>query len=482
MADHWASDRLGRRQDAEFLYNFVIGEVEKRRAQGRIASYVLNVDADWGGGKSFFLDGLAQDLEEKGHLVARVNAWRDDHAQDPYVAIMAAIDNVYEPFIEKPGKIATAWRAAKTSGGAIALKVGGAIVKGLIKKHVGISKDDLAELVVEEEEASETLKGALEDGAEAADEQLEKLFDASLEAMIEGFKRTDVAMTDFRSKLEKAVSVIAAEKPAPLFILVDELDRCRPTYAVQLLERVKHLFDVPDVVFVFATNADQLQHSISGSYGANFDGFRYLKRFFDRTYVFEAPSTEKLVADLSVNLPKEKLIAPEGDILLALDRGVKAFDFDLRAIRQVLEMIDAAASAWPHRTPADLVLLFALCAQFYKTGKADWPSHQTPELAAWIFGRSRFDQFSQKKIDTSINYGAAYRISVGVFRSMKEIKDLSSRSDRSVSLNHVMQVFQPEWNGVRVEDGQPSIQVDLLGIVANAGRMVSASTPSKQKA
>lgn len=482
MADHWASDRLGRRQDAEFLYNFVIGEVEKRRAQGRIASYVLNVDADWGGGKSFFLDGLAQDLEQKGHLVARVNAWRDDHAQDPYVAIMAAIDSVYEPFIEKPGNIATAWKAAKTSGGAIALKVGGAIVKGLIKKHVGISTDDLAELVVEEDEASESLKGALEDGAEAAGEQLEKLFDASLEAMIEGFKRTDVAMTDFRAKLEKAVSVIAAEKPAPLFILVDELDRCRPTYAVQLLERVKHLFDVPGVVFVFATNADQLQHSISGSYGANFDGFRYLKRFFDRTYVFEAPSTEKLILDLSSNLPAGKLIAPEGNILLALNTGLKAFNFDLRAIRQVLEMIDAAASAWPHRTPADLVLLFALCAQFYKTGKADWPSHQTPELAAWIFGRSRFDQFSQKNVDTSINYGAAYRISVGVFRSMKEIKALSSRSDRSISSNHVMQVFQPEWNGVPVEDGQPSVQVDLLGIVANAGRMVTASTSSKQKA
>ncbi len=53
----------------------------------------------------------------------------------------------------------------------------------------------------------------------------------------------------------------------------------RSTYAVQLLERVKHRFEVPGVVFVFATNSAQLQQSIAGAYGANFAGFRYLKRF-----------------------------------------------------------------------------------------------------------------------------------------------------------------------------------------------------------
>ncbi|MDH6295336.1 KAP family P-loop domain-containing protein [Agrobacterium fabrum] len=476
MADHWASDRLGRRQDAEFLYNFLIGEVEKRRAQGRIASYVLNVDADWGGGKSFFLDGLAQDLQQKGHLVARVNAWRDDHAQDPYVAIMAAIDNVYEPFIEKPGEIATAWKAAKNSGGAIALKVGGAIVKGLIKKHVGISTDDLAELVVEEGEASESLKGVLEDGTEAAGEQLEKLFDASLEAMIEGFKRTDTAMTDFRTKLENAVEVVAKDKPAPLFILVDELDRCRPTYAVQLLERVKHLFDVPGVVFVFATNADQLQHSISGSYGANFDGFRYLKRFFDRTYVFDTPSIEELISELSANLPSDKLIAPEDNIVQTLTTGCNAHEFDLRAIRQVLEMIDAAASAWPHKIPADIVLLFVLCANFYETGKAVWPSHQHPNITKWLLPRILTDRFGRGEINRSIDYGSVYRQSIGNFRSIGTIRNHSRSSGQDVASDYFARVYDPECNGTGKPDNEPSIQTELLGIVANAGRMVTASS------
>ena len=473
--DHWADDRLGRKRDAEFLYNFLIGEIEKRSSQGRVASYVLNVDADWGGGKSFFLDGLAGDIESKGHLVARVNAWRDDHAQDPYIAIMAAIDEVFAPYVKKPGNIAKAWSATKVSGGAIAMKVTGAVVKGLIKKHLNVSTDDIGEIVAEAGASSEGLNEAIGDGMEVATDQLDKLFDASLEAMIEGFKRTDTAMTDFRDKLEAAIGTIADKRPAPLFVLIDELDRCRPTYAVQLLERVKHLFDVPGVIFVFATNADQLQHSIAGSYGANFDGFRYLKRFFDRTYVFAQPSTEALIKDLCANLQREKLTAPEKDLVTALTTGCKAYGFDLRAIRQVLEMIDAAASAWPHKIPADIVLLFPLCAHFYKTGKAEWPSHQATELGSWVVSRTQRDHFERKEIDVSINYGEAYRYAVGSFRNLSAVRSMSSRTERSIAFDHARKVFDPEWNGVPVSENQPSIQTELLSLVANAGRMVKAS-------
>ncbi|WP_104839777.1 P-loop NTPase fold protein [Sinorhizobium fredii] len=104
-ADHWVNDRLGRKNDAEFLYNFLVGQYQKRLADGRTASYVLNVDSEWGGGKTFFLEGLAADIKSRGHLVASINAWRDDHAQDPYVAIMAAIDDAFAPYIRDPGRV-----------------------------------------------------------------------------------------------------------------------------------------------------------------------------------------------------------------------------------------------------------------------------------------------------------------------------------------------------------------------------------------
>ena len=49
--------------------------------------------------------------------------------------------------------------------------------------------------------------------------------------------------------------------------MVDELDRCRPSYAVELPEVVKHLFTVDGVVFVIAVNRAELTHSIRALYG-----------------------------------------------------------------------------------------------------------------------------------------------------------------------------------------------------------------------
>ncbi|WP_365935520.1 P-loop NTPase fold protein [uncultured Lactobacillus sp.] len=66
-----------------------------------------------------------------------------------------------------------------------------------------------------------------------------------------------------------------------LVIFIDELDRCRPTYAVKLHERVQHFFDNEKITFVFSVNLLELRNTIKKFYGANFDGDRYLDRFFD---------------------------------------------------------------------------------------------------------------------------------------------------------------------------------------------------------
>jgi hypothetical protein len=87
----------------------------------------------------------------------------------------------------------------------------------------------------------------------------------------------------------------AAGVNSPLFVMIDELDRCRPSYAVTVLERVKHLFEANDVVFIFATDTNQLQHTIRGAYGGDFDGRSYLSRFFDRRYSFPEPRLGEFV-------------------------------------------------------------------------------------------------------------------------------------------------------------------------------------------
>ena len=76
---------------------------------------------------------------------------------------------------------------------------------------------------------------------------------------------------------------LKSKKSCPVVVVIDELDRCRPLYAIELLEVAKHLFSVEIIVFVLAINLRQLGHSIKAVYGSDFDSHEYLERFIDIT-------------------------------------------------------------------------------------------------------------------------------------------------------------------------------------------------------
>nr|WP_279504657.1 P-loop NTPase fold protein [Aeromonas veronii] len=79
--------------------------------------------------------------------------------------------------------------------------------------------------------------------------------------------------------------------------MIDELDRCRPSYAVEMLETIKHIFDIPKVVFVLATDTEQLQHAIKVIYGDGFDAQNYLGRFFMRRFNLPLVSTKVFIEE-----------------------------------------------------------------------------------------------------------------------------------------------------------------------------------------
>ncbi|WP_430869657.1 KAP family P-loop NTPase fold protein [Cupriavidus basilensis] len=94
-------------------------------------------------------------------------------------------------------------------------------------------------------------------------------------------------MDDFRQTLSAIVdSLENSGKNLPIFFFIDELDRCRPTYAIELLETVKHIFGVEGIYFAIATDTEQLAASIKSVYGTEFSSSRYLKRFFHAEYTF----------------------------------------------------------------------------------------------------------------------------------------------------------------------------------------------------
>ena len=102
------------------------------------------------------------------------------------------------------------------------------------------------------------------------------------QSKLDNYLEARKSLRAFKNMLEQLAAELArANNDLPLVVVIDELDRCRPSYAVELLETAKHLFTVDHIVFVLALNRLELAHSICAVYGIGFDAEGYLRRFFD---------------------------------------------------------------------------------------------------------------------------------------------------------------------------------------------------------
>lgn len=396
ISDIWADDRLARQQDARFLIDFLVNRVREKKRRGEVASYVLNLDARWGQGKSFFLERFVGQLEAEGFIAANVNAWRDDHADDPLIAVLSAVDQALKPFLGSK-KVSEVFDVAKRNAGTIALAVGKGVIGTLAQRYVGQSIASLIDGISDQVEnvAEDAAKAGLGNGAQA----ISKITDQITDSLIASFQRETRAIDSFKINVTSVVQVASEQfnRNLPFFVIVDELDRCRPTYAVRMLERIKHVFDTDNVVFLIATDTSQLRHSIRGAYGGEFDGLTYLQRFFDRTYVFREVDHGDFLRESLERIDLEKINFPTADVIVFLKAVVGQFSLTLREFKKVLEIVEGAASAWTEIVKVEAVLLFPLAATFVKHGdcsfdiplaEANWNSEEDVFLESEYRSRS----------------------------------------------------------------------------------------------
>lgn len=115
---------------------------------------------------------------------------------------------------------------------------------------------------------------------------MEAITGRNLTTVLETLKSSDPLSSlrekkDIHSQIEQLLESLLAEQGNRLIVFIDELDRCKPTFAVRLLERIKHYFTNDRITFVFSVNISELQHTIKQYYGSGFDASKYLDRFFD---------------------------------------------------------------------------------------------------------------------------------------------------------------------------------------------------------
>ena len=249
--------KLDRKQYAEVLTSIV-----KAYDNG----FVLAVNGKWGTGKTTFMKMWEQSLKNDGYKTIFFNAWESDFTSEPMVAILGEIKGLvnadnkvkFDSILDKASKLS--------------LK----LIPTLAKTVVSLAGlGGIADVV---EKASEIASNALKDE-------------------IDGYGKQKESLQAIRRDLANFVKDSCGGKP--LVFIVDELDRCRPDYAVEVLEKIKHLFAVDGVVFVLSIDKEQLSHAICGYYGSEkIDSAEYLRRFIDLEYTLPKPDYKCYVRHL----------------------------------------------------------------------------------------------------------------------------------------------------------------------------------------
>ena len=222
--------------------------------------FVLAIDSPWGTGKTTFVQLLKAVLESKDYSCLYFDAWKTDFSTDPLVAFLGEIGTQISSEIKKDSN----FQKAK--------KIGSQLVKRAIPVAAKIATAGILDLdAVTEKNIGDGIADTLSD---AVDDYLEQ------RGLIE----------EFRSSLSKVIAKLNEDgKKAQIIIFVDEIDRCRPVYAVELLERIKHLFNIENVIFVISLDKQQLHNSLGAVYGQGINSDEYLRRFIDLEYMLPKP-------------------------------------------------------------------------------------------------------------------------------------------------------------------------------------------------
>ncbi|CAM3505758.1 hypothetical protein GCM10016272_14560 [Psychrobacter glaciei] len=277
-ADPFANDWLARKGFANQLTNII-----ENNKQGEV---VIGLSGQWGEGKTTFVKMWQKHMEKKEISSIYFDAFEYDYLEDVFLSLAIEIYNyakangltVKEDYLNKS-------------------KSTYHLLQAMIAKTAPINIDStLQEKLTHDEspilDISEVIKNSLNFALDNAFEQ--------------ALKQKEV-FRDFKDSLSQ-LATQASNQDMPLVIIIDELDRCKPSFAVEVLEKIKHLFLVESVVFVLSMHHEQLEESIKKVYGQNIDAHTYLQKFID--YPTRLPT-----ADLSNNSNRRKYFWNQVDFI-----------------------------------------------------------------------------------------------------------------------------------------------------------------------
>lgn len=209
------------------------------------------IDGSWGTGKSYFCDALENKIDEENQTkednrkinFIKINAWETDYFSDPMKSLIGEISSHITLDVETTQKAEQILKNGLTILGKAILN------KGLEK--IGLDK--------------------------VKREELESLFKE-----ITKFETSELGeYNKYKQLVNEFKETLITKEPDLKLIIIDELDRCKPNYAIELLETIKHFFGVKNIIFIFLVNMEQLKSIASTSYLTEDKCSEYFEKFYD---------------------------------------------------------------------------------------------------------------------------------------------------------------------------------------------------------
>jgi hypothetical protein len=393
--------------------------------------FVLAIDSPWGTGKTTFVRMLKALLQQNGSFCLYFNAWETDFTTDPLIAFLGELDQLLKSH-DRKGKVLEKSKKIATLIAKRVLPVAGKIATGGLLDLDAFTEKALADLV------SDSVNDAID--VYAAEKTLIESFHKSLSEAVERLK------TD--------------EKKENLVVFVDEVDRCRPTFAVELLERIKHLFNVPNILFVISLDKAQLAISLASVYGVGINSNEYLRRFIDVEYTLPKANPKAFTKHLFARFGFESFFSARTDRSFSNERDQleqvfaalsDLFELSLRAREQCFTMLRIAMMTTPENyyfypfLLATLVVLKAATPSLYKRYALEEGS--SGELVAELKSVKGGETFLKSRIGAVVEaylIGAKYqsnRVSKEIDSYKQVAADESASQEDRERANHIIKLI-----------------------------------------
>ncbi|TXI23726.1 MAG: hypothetical protein E6Q61_06395 [Nitrosomonas sp.] len=314
-SDGFRNDALQRQQFGDALTNLVARSTDE---------LVISLDGKWGEGKTTFVKMWQGLLKEKGIPSIYIDAFQNDYTEDAFISIASAITSYVDQHPAESQKSSDFKDKAK--------KVGVRLLSWTAKISI-----KAATLGIIKESDIEALS---EIGDDVAADTSETIADLVKERLGAHSKETELIQS-FRESLSDLPANLMDNSSGRLVIVIDELDRCKPSFAVEVLEKIKHLFSVKNIVFLLVMHKQQLEEAIRSVYGSNIDAHTYLQKFINVETSIPKRVNDRYSNDIELYIKKLLQLheittwGDNPDIVACLTPLAQHFNLSLRQLEKV---------------------------------------------------------------------------------------------------------------------------------------------------